>query len=71
DGEPFTGDLVGVSIIEGLLDLIAAYERWVEAREGRDERITRARPGPQDRRPINALAETRRLQRLLHSPRGR
>lgn len=71
DGEPFTGDLAGVSIIEGLLDLIAAYERWVEAREGRDERITRARPGPQDRRPINALAETRRLQRLLHGPRGR
>ena len=71
DGQPFTGDPVGVSIVEGLLDLIAAYERWVEAREGRDERIRRARPGPQDRRPINALAETRRLQRLLHNPRGR
>ena len=71
DGQPFAGDPAGVSLIEGLLDLIAAYERWVEAREGRDERIMRARPGPQDRRPINALAETRRLQRLLHQPRGR
>ena len=68
DGAP-PGGPAGVGLIEGLLDLIAAYERWVEAREGREERIMRARPGPSDRRPVNALAETRRLQRLLHAPR--
>ena len=65
DGAPYKGGPEGVGLVEGLLDLIAAYERWVEAREGREERIMRARPGPTDRRPMNALAETRRLQRLL------
>jgi len=71
DGVTYEGGKSGVGLVEGLLDLIAAYERWVEAREGREERIMRARPGPADRRPMNALAETRRLQRLLHQPRGK
>jgi hypothetical protein len=71
DGVTYEDGKGGVGLVEGLLDLIAAYERWVEAREGREERIMRARPGPADRRPVNALAETRRLQRLLHQPRGK
>lgn len=71
DGAPLGGDPAAVALVEGLLDLIAAYERWVEAREGREERIGRLRPTATDRRPMNALAETRRLQRLLHQPRGR
>ena len=71
DGKPYAGEPEGLPLVESLLALIAAYERWVEAREGREERIMRARPGPSDRRPMNALAETRRLQRLLHQPRGK
>jgi hypothetical protein len=71
DGEPYPGGGAGLALVENLLDLIAAYERWVEAREGREGRIQRGRTGPPDRRPINALAETRRLQRLLQAPRGR
>ena len=71
DGEPYPGGGAGIGLVESLLDLIAAYERWVEAREGREERIQRGRTGPPDRRPVNALAETRRLQRLLQAPHGR
>ncbi len=71
DGEPYPGGGAGLALVENLLGLIAAYERWVEAREGREERIQRGRTGPPDRRPLNALAETRRLQRLLQTPRGR
>lgn len=71
DGEPYSGEAAGMSLVESLLALIAAYERWVEAREGRDERIQRGRDLPSDRRPVNALAETRRLQRLLQGPRAR
>jgi hypothetical protein len=71
DGQPYTGQASGLGLVEGLLALIAAYERWVEAREGRDERIQRGRALPSDRRPVNALAETRRLQRLLQTPRAR
>jgi len=71
DGEPYPGGGAGLALVENLLDLIAAYERWVEAREGREERIQRGRTGPPDRRPVNALAETRRLQRMLQAPRGR
>lgn len=71
DGEPFAGSARGMRLVESLLSLIAAYERWVEAREGRDERIQRGRAGLPDRRPVNALAETRRLQRLMHTPRKR
>jgi hypothetical protein len=69
DGEPYPGGGAGLDLIESLLGLISAYERWVEAREGREGRMQRARTGPADRRPVNALAETRRLQRLLQPPR--
>ena len=71
DGQPFAGGGPGMGLVESFLGLIAAYERWVEAREGREERIQRGRTGPPDRRPVNALAETRRLQRMLQSPRRR
>jgi hypothetical protein len=53
------------TIADVLLELIREYERWVEAREGREERIRRGRDISRDRRPVNALAETRRLQRAL------
>jgi hypothetical protein len=66
DGEAFAPTLEGSELVAGLLSLIAAYERWVEAREGREGRLARHGVGL-DRRPVNALAETRRLQRLLHS----
>ena len=69
DGEPYPGGGAGIDLIESVLDLISAYERWVEAREGREGRMQRGRSGPPDRRPVNALAETRRLQRLLQAPR--
>ncbi|MDH3724162.1 MAG: hypothetical protein OER93_00225 [Thermoleophilia bacterium] len=52
-------------IANTLLDLIREYERWVEAREGREERIRRGVNISRDRRQVNALAETRRLQRVL------
>lgn len=72
DGEPFEGGGRGLDLVDGLLDLIAAYERWVEAREGREGRMRRGEAAFPDRRPVNALAETRRLQRMLHTPsRGR
>ena len=71
DGAPYSGDRAGVGLIQDLLDLIGAYERWVEAREGREERIQRSVGAFPDRRPVNALAETRRLQRLLQTPRTR
>lgn len=71
DGEPYPGGGAGIDLIESVLDLISAYERWVEAREGREGRMQRGRTGPPDRRPVNALAETRRLQRLLQAPRRR
>jgi hypothetical protein len=71
DGRPYEGQPAGAGLVEGLLELIAAYERWVEAREGREERIQRGRSLPSDRRPVNALAETRRLQRMMHAPRRR
>ena len=68
DGSPYAGERGGLPLVESLLALIAAYERWVEAREGREGRIERGRSTFPDRRPMNALAETRRLQRLLHGP---
>lgn len=72
DGAPLEpGDAEG-PLVATALDLVGSYERWVEAREGRRERIDRAlRTTDTDRRPVNALAETRRLQRLLQAPRGR
>lgn len=71
DGEPYAGGRPGVALVQELLDLISSYERWVEAREGREGRIQRTADAFPDRRPMNALAETRRLQRLLHTPRAR
>jgi hypothetical protein len=72
NGEPYAGGAEGAPVVEALLDLIAAYERWVEAREGREERIHRSAAAFPDRRPMNALAETRRLQRMLQGrQRGR
>jgi len=67
DGGAFRPTPAALGLVNDLLDLIGAYERWVEAREGRRERIQRAAPGTNDRRPMNALAETRRLQRMLQS----
>ncbi len=54
-----------VGVVSGLLGLIGAYERWVEAREGRKERISRAADATSDRRTLNALSEARRIQRML------
>jgi hypothetical protein len=72
DGEPYRDTEKGLALVGNLLDLIGAYERWVEAREGREGRMERGRTAFPDRRPVNALAETRRLQRLIHSmPPGR
>jgi hypothetical protein len=72
DGEPYRDTDKGLALVGNLLDLIGAYERWVEAREGREGRMERGRTAFPDRRPVNALAETRRLQRLIHSmPPGR
>jgi hypothetical protein len=70
DGRPLQAGDAGSDIVREVLDLIESYERWVEAREGRQERINRghAANGPR-RRPLNPLAETRRLQRLLQTPR--
>jgi hypothetical protein len=71
DGRPYAGGRSGVGLVQELLDLIGAYERWVEAREGRERRIQRGVEAFPDRRQVNALAETRRLQRMLHTPRAR
>jgi hypothetical protein len=71
DGEPYAAQPAGLPLVRSLLDLISAYERWVEAREGREGRIQRSVGAVEDRRPVNALAETRRLQRLLHTPPAR
>jgi len=72
NGAPFEITESSLELVRQLLDLVQNYERWVEVREGRRGRIDRlARVQPADRRPINALAETRRLQRMLHIPRSR
>ena len=39
---PTPAGRAGVGLIQELLDLIGAYERWVEAREGREGRIRRS-----------------------------
>lgn len=71
DGGPFAPTEGGLELVRQLMDLIQSYERWVESREGREERIARgAQTGP-DARPLNALAETRRMQRLLQVQRPR
>ncbi len=62
DGAPFRADDRGMALMQHVLDLIQAYERWVEAREGKSERISRGRV---DGRAVNPLAETRRFQRAM------
>jgi hypothetical protein len=71
DGEPFQPSVEGLTLVEPLVSLVENYERWVEAREGRDERLKRARAASLDKRPMNALAETRRLRRIFTQTRGR
>lgn len=71
DGEPFESAADGLALVEPLVSLVENYERWVEAREGRDERLKRARAVSRDTRPMNALAETRRLRRIFTQTRGR
>jgi hypothetical protein len=71
DGEPFRPTREGLAIVEALVGLVESYERWVEAREGRDERLRRARSVTRDARPVNALAETRRLRRIFTQTRRR
>lgn len=63
DGRPFVPTPDGMSLAQHVLDLIQAYERWVEAREGKDERLSRGRVD--GGRHVNPLAETRRFQRAL------
>jgi hypothetical protein len=74
DGRPFEPSEEGREVAEALVAMIQDYERWVEAREGREERIARARRIDVSRatpRPYNTLAETRRLQRIMQQgPRG-
>jgi hypothetical protein len=71
DGEPLLPGAANLTIVEPLVGLVENYERWVEAREGRDERLKRARSTSHDIRPMNALAETRRLRRIFSQTRGR
>ena len=63
DGAPFQSTPRAVRLADSLVELIRSYERWIEAREGREGRLSRG-VSP-DRRQFNALAETRRVQRLL------
>ncbi|MGI9538954.1 MAG: hypothetical protein ACR2N6_02255 [Miltoncostaeaceae bacterium] len=68
DGEPFTPTPKSRRLVREVLALIEDYERWVEAREGRDERIARtarSKAGQGRRTPYNPLAEARRVNRLL------
>ncbi len=66
---PFVATGPALALAETLMRLIHEYERWVEAREGRRQRIERAPSGK--RRPFNALAEVRQLQRALQASRRR
>ena len=71
--QPYTGGLsrdsrtpgADIALAGAINGLIQGYERWVEAREGREERLRRGHWSSADRRQVNALAETRRLQRLI------
>ncbi|MCU0307687.1 MAG: hypothetical protein MUE51_07950 [Thermoleophilia bacterium] len=67
NGDAYRPTPAGLALAEGMVTLIQAYERWVEAREGREERLRRGHWSTQDRRSLNALAETRRLQRLFNA----
>lgn len=68
DGAPFAPSPQAMEVVHQVLDLIQSYERWVEAREGKDQRIGR---GQIDGRAVNPLAETRRLQRAMQVRRRR
>ena len=68
---PFDGSDAALKIAELVVSLINDYERWIEVREGRASRLRRTESIPSDRRPLNAIAETRRLQRMLGSAWGR
>ena len=65
DGGDFEATQEGIALADAVNGLIQSYERWIEAREGREERLRRGHWSATDRRQVNALAETRRLQRLL------
>ena len=65
DGGTFEATPQGIALADAVNGLIQSYERWIEAREGREERLGRGHWSAADRRQVNALAETRRLQRLL------
>ncbi len=65
DGDAFAPTANGIALADAINGLIQGYERWIEAREGREERLRRGHWSSADRRQVNALAETRRLQRLL------
>jgi hypothetical protein len=65
DGGDFEATQQGIALADAVNGLIQSYERWIEAREGREERLRRGHWSATDRRQVNALAETRRLQRLL------
>jgi hypothetical protein len=71
NGAPFDGSEAALKIAELVVSLINDYERWIEVREGRASRLRRTESIPSDRRPLNAIAETRRLQRMLGSAWGR
>lgn len=69
NGDPASTNPTALETAEMLVSLINDYERWIEVREGRASRLRRT--GATDRRPLNAIAETRRLQRLLGTAWGR
>ncbi len=75
DDGPFAATPGAIALADAVNGLIQSYERWIEAREGREERLRRGHWSAADRRQVNALAETRLLQRLLAGgrtrPRGR
>ena len=71
DGVPFDGSEQALKAAEALVSLINDYERWIEVREGRASRLRRTESIVADRRPLNAIAETRRLQRMLGTAWGR
>jgi len=70
DDGPFAPTGAGIALAGAVNGLIQGYERWVEAREGREERLRRGHWSSADRRQVNALAETRRLQRLISAGRA-
>lgn len=71
--KPFDDSAAALEAADNLVSLINDYERWVEMREGRASRLRRTKTAslPSDPRPVNAIAETRRLQRMLGTAWGR